>query len=67
MSFCVPALMSPFWPASQRVGRSKVPRPASCTTAKMPIQMPTEPPTSISVSFIAPYSLRVEPQIPMSM
>ena len=62
---------APLRPASQSVGRSKVAMPgpalASCTTAKMPIQMPTEPPTSISVSFIAPYSLRVEPQMPMSM
>ena len=66
MIFWNSGLRAPLRPASHSAGRSNVPSPASCTTAKTPIQMPTEPPTSISVSFIAPYSLRVEPQMPMS-
>ena len=35
---------------------SNVPAPASMKTAKMPMKISTEPATSISVSFIAPYS-----------
>ena len=36
---------------------SKVPAPAWVKSAKMPTKTSTEPATSISVSFIAPYSL----------
>ncbi len=36
---------------------SNVPAPASTKSAKMAMKISTEPPTSISVSFIAPYSL----------
>ncbi len=59
-------LSVPSWPAAQSCWRSNVPRFASWKVAKMPIQMRTEPPTSMSVSLAAPYSLRVDPQTPMS-
>jgi len=59
-------LSVPSLPAFQSAYMSNVLSPASWKTAKMPIQMSTEPPTSIIVSLSAPYSLRVEPQTPMS-
>ena len=51
---------------SRRTAMSKVPAPASAKTAKMPTKISTEPPTRTMVSFIAPYSLLVEPQTTIS-
>ena len=48
---------------SRKTAMSNVPAPASAKTAKMPTKISTEPPTRTMVSFIAPYSLLVEPQI----
>ena len=48
---------------SRSTAISKVPAPASAKTAKMPMKIRTDPPTSTMVSFIAPYSLFVDPQI----
>ena len=51
---------------SRRTAMSKVPAPASAKTAKMPMKISTDPPTSTMVSFIAPYSLLVLPQTTIS-
>ena len=56
---------SSYWPSRSTV-RSNVPSAASTKMAKMPTKMSTEPPTSIIVSFIAPYSF-VRVNVPKSL
>ena len=54
-----------FW-ARISVSMSKVPAPTWVNRAKIAVKMKMEPAISIIISFIAPYSLRVEPQTAMS-
>ena len=59
-----------FWNVSSfgaaiSVGTSKVPAPTCVKRAKMTVKMKMEPASSIIISFIAPYSLRVEPHTPI--